>query len=153
MSEKLSNKQSPNTHFGVPGAIAVTRNQVGGDWAAALLLYRLKWRWQMKKKLVRLNREWVAMSRSDWAREAGLSEGEMKNRALPILRKCNFVVIRAMMLKETKLLWMSLDLSELESSTLDFETHNHLLNGGKPPGYEKPKGNYPYKKQDDWLAK
>src|SRR5450755_3453189 len=98
-------KKKVKSNFGEPGPFAMARNQAGGDWAAAVLLYRLKWRWQMEKKLNRLGKEWIAMSRSDWAREAGLSEGEMKNRALPKLRKRQFVKIRAMKLGSQKLLW------------------------------------------------
>lgn len=137
-------KKKIKSHFGEPGAYAMARNQAGGDWAAALLLYRLKWRWQMEKKLKRLGKEWIAMSRSHWAHEAGLSDGEMKNRALPILRKRQFVTIRAMMLGGHKLLWMSLDLAKLLEWTTAPEIHEVLLKGGVPPGYEKPPGNYPY---------
>jgi len=68
----------------------------------------------------------------------------MKNRALPILRKRQFVTIRAMMLGGHKLLWMSLDLAKLLEWTTAPEIHEVLLKGGVPPGYEKPPGNYPY---------
>lgn len=143
MTKKESKTPNP---FGTPGAFAVARNQVGGDWAAAALLFRLKWRWRMEKKLTRLGREWIAMSRKDWAQEAGLSEGEMKNRALPKLRKCGFVRIRAMKLGSVKLLWMHLDEVELSNWLNDWDTHTAVLNGHMPFGYEKPPGNYPYKK-------
>jgi hypothetical protein len=143
-------KQTPNSHFGVPGAFAVARNQAGLDWAAAVLLYRLKWRWLGEKKLKRFGKEWIAMSRSDWAQEAGLSEAEMKNRALPNLRKRQFVTIRAMKLGNKKLLWMSLDTALLHEWKLDEETNQMLLNGAVPPGYEKEyPGSYPYKNGDN----
>jgi hypothetical protein len=141
--------QTPNSHFGLPGAFALSRNQAGRDWAAGVLLYRLKWRWQADKKLERLGKEWIAMSRSNWAKEAGLSEGELKNRALPQLRKRPFVTIRSMKLGTKKLLWMSLDTALLHEWTLDEETNQILLNGAVPPGYEKEPGNYPYKSVDD----
>jgi hypothetical protein len=142
-------KQTPSNHFGMPGAFALARNQAGLDWAAGALLYRLKWRWLGEKKLQRLGKEWIAMSRSDWAKEAGLSEGEMKNRALPKLRKRQFVTIRSMKLGAKKLLWMSLDTALLYEWTTEEETNQMLLNGAVPPGYEKEPGNYPYKSVGD----
>lgn len=141
-------KENPNLSFGKPGAFALSRNQAGGDWAAGLLLFRLKFRWQSKKKLERFGKEWIAMSRSDWAREAGLSEGEMKNRALPILRKRPFVTIRAMRLGNRKLLWMSLDETALHEATKSDDLNDALLNGSVPPGYEKPAKSYPYQYDD-----
>lgn len=142
MGKKITKKI---TTYGMPGAYAMARNQAGGDWAAGLLLFRLKWRFQQKKKLERLGKQWIAMSRSDWAKEAGLSESEMKNRALPKLRKCQFVTIRPMKLGGVKLLWMSLDPAKQYEWTTDDETYQMLLNGAKLPGYEKLPGNYPYK--------
>src|SRR5947209_7436847 len=127
MGKKI--KKAKTTTYGNPGAFAMARNQAGCDWAAGLLLYRLKFRWGQEIKLKRHNKEWVAMSRGDWAREAGLSESEMKNRALPKLRKCQFVTIRPMKLGAVKLLWMSLDLAKLHEGTTDDETHQMLLNG------------------------
>lgn len=144
MPKKKVEKRKNN--FGLPGLYALARNRAGGDWAAGLLLYRLMWRWKMKSKLSRLNKEWIAMSRSDWAREAGLSEAEMKNRALPNLRKRPFVFIRAMKLGEKKLLWMSLDESEAFENTSDWEYHEALLKGGVLGHHPMP---YPY--QDQYL--
>jgi hypothetical protein len=131
-------KKEIKSNFGEPGAYAMARNQAGGDWAAGLLLYRLKWRWQSKTKLKRLGNDWIAMSRSDWAREAGLSDGEIKNRALPKLRKRQFVTIRAMRLGNQKLLWMSLNLAKLHEWTTAPEIHEVLLNGGVPPATKRP---------------
>jgi hypothetical protein len=143
-------KKQKKASFGYPGAYAVTRNQAGGDWAAGLLLYRLIYRWRtVVKKLYRHGREWIAMSRIDWAREAGLSEAEMKNRALPKLRKLSFVKIRAMKVGKDKRLWMSLDWDLLEQGTTPWDMYEPVLNGAKGPGYEKEPGNYPYK-DDAW---
>ena len=100
--EATGKKPAATTNFGKPGAFAVARNQAGRDIVAAALLYRLKWYFDPKnnfKKLTRFDKEWIAMSRSDWATEAGLSESEMKDRALPRLRKQQFVTIRQMKLK------------------------------------------------------
>lgn len=133
--------------FGVPGLFAQLRNAVDGQWPAALLLYRLIYRWQnVSTKLVRLGREWLAMPREDWAREAGLSISEMKNRALPHLRKYPFVKIRAMKLGDVKLLWMSVDLDELEKHKTPWDMYEHKLNGGAVIGAKKV-ASYPYKKK------
>ena len=75
----MSKNKGGKSNFGLPGLYALARNRADGDWAAGLLLFRLMWRWRAKNKLHRLGKDWIAMSRSDWAREAGLSEAEMKN--------------------------------------------------------------------------
>jgi hypothetical protein len=138
--------KSKRRAFGLPGAYAIARNQAGGDWAAGLLLYRILYRFRfVEKKLERNGRKWVAMSRADWAREAGLSEAEMKNRALPKLRQQQFVTIRAMKVGKDKRLWVSVDWEMLEEWTTPWDIHEHLLNGGSGIGFEKPPGNYPYK--------
>ena len=145
----MTNKKTQD--WGVPGAFAVARYQVGGDICAAVLLYRLRYRWDhCAKKLERNDKEWVAMSRSNWAREAGLSEGQMKNRALPRLRQCDFVEIRQMKLTpdSPKLLWMRLDLEKLPSHTESWDIYESDLNGMHGMGYQKPK-TYPYKKDSD----
>ncbi|TPN46370.1 hypothetical protein [Mesorhizobium sp. B1-1-7] len=139
--------------FGMPGLIAQLRNVVDGQWPAALLLYRLLYRWSnVPTKLTRNKREWIAMSREDWAREAGLSASEMKNRALPHLRKYTFVAIRAMKLGNVKLLWMSLDPDELESHKTPWDMYEHKLNGGAVIGAKKIPS-YPYKKPQNHKAK
>ena len=52
--------------FGVPGLFAQFRNAVDGQWPAALLLYRLHYRWtNVPKKLERLGRVWIAMPRDE----------------------------------------------------------------------------------------
>ncbi len=131
--------------FGFPGAYAIARNQAGGDWAAGLLLFRIAYRWtNVNKKLQRLGREWVAMSRSDWAREAGLSESEMKNKALPKLRNLPFVTIRAMRLGTTKLLWVNFDPVLAQDYTEPWDFYEVILDGGIPPGHT-PDPAYPYK--------
>ena len=149
-------KEQKNT-FGKPGAFALARNQAGGDVMAAALLYRLKFYFRPEadfKKLTRHGKEWVAMSRSDWGREAGLSEGEMKNRALPRLRKRPFVSIRSMRLTASgpKLLWMHLDLALLYEWTDDQETYE-AKSAGAGIGYEKPPHAYPYKNDEIWDGK
>ena len=82
-----------------PGLLAVCRNVASTDLAAAVLLYRIigLWHWR-KKKTQRFGKDWLYMARASWARTAGLTEAEMKNRALPRLRShCGeFLEIRAM---------------------------------------------------------
>ena len=145
-------KSKKTQDWGMPGAFAMARNQVGGDICAAALLFRLKYRWDhCKKKLERHGNEWVAMSRSNWAREAGLSEGEMKNRALPRLRKCGFVDIRQMKLTPDgpKLLWMRLDEGALYDETEPWDMYEPKLNGMKGIGNEGWKSAYAYKRNPD----
>ena len=146
-------KKKPN--WGVPGAFAFCRNQVEGDICAAALLYRLKYRWKfMKRKLLRHSLEWVAMSRSNWAQEAGLSEGEMKNRALPRLRKFDFVKIRQMKLTPDgpKLLWMHLDVVALNDAIMPWDDmYEPELNGMNVIGNEGWNSASPYKKSPDEL--
>ena len=137
--------------FGKSGAVAWARYCVGGDLCAALLLYRLRYRWKAKNKLQRFNKDWIAMSRSDWAREAGLSEGEMRNRALPKLRKCDFVEVRQMKLtpKHPKTLWMHLVEHNLPNEKdYPWELHEWKINNGKIIG-AVGETLYPYKKQPD----
>lgn len=109
------------------GAYAIARHQAGGDICAGLLLYRVKYFFDPKKKIKKLKRkidgverEWMAMSRDDWAREAGLTLSEMKDRARPKLEKFDYITIRQMCLKpgSPKLLWISLDLVKLHEATL-----------------------------------
>jgi hypothetical protein len=142
----MAKKKDGKCNFGLPGLYALARNRAGGDMAAGLLLFRLMWRWRGKIKLSRLGREWIAMSRSDWARESGLSEAEMKNRALPKLRKQPFVTIRAMKLGNKKLLWMSLDEAVAYQCTNDWEGAEALFNNTMI-GHD-PK--YPY--QQNWIV-
>jgi hypothetical protein len=144
----LPKEKIPTYTWGQPSFYAICRNMAGRDMAAGLLLYRLVFRWKMDKKLLRLGKEWVAMSRADWASEAGLSNAEMINRALPKLRKCGVVSARGMVLKGKKLLWMNLDVDGFNEHLPDGEAmsiFNDLLNGAKYPGYETSKVNYPYK--------
>lgn len=149
-STNIGAKEHKQPSWGNPGAFAIARNQAGGDWAAAVLLYRIRWRWDtVEKKLYRLKREWVAMSRSQWASESGLSEAEMKNRALPILRKRPFVTIRQMRLTANgpKLLWVSLDLGLLHEWTEPPDMFDSALNGGGIG--HTPQKAYPYDHKDD----
>ncbi len=137
-----------------PGQVAMCRKVAGGDIYAAFLLYRLAYLWQaLPKKLERDGREWLAAPRADWARSAGLSENEIKDRALPRLRReCHGIVeIHGWKLGEKKLLWINLDPHALESAmsgplAMPDDVFEAQLNGQgifppKPPAnaYAKPK--------------
>jgi hypothetical protein len=133
-----------------PGRYAHCRRVAGNDMAAGLLLYRILYLWTARKtKLERFGKEWLAMSRADWARSAGLSEDEMKNRALPRVRnKCHgFIDIRQMKLGPVKKLWISVDEALLNdaffgSGSMPHEMFEAELNGlgiFPPPG---PKNAY-----------
>ena len=149
----MKKKVQKLSSWGQPGALSMCRNQVGGDICAAALLYRLKYRWERtEKKLVRFGKEWLAMSRSDWATEAGLSEGEMKNRALPKLRKTNFVEIRQMKLNPSgpKLLWMHLDAMEIFESTTPWDMYELSLDVSKESKWLwGSKKTYPYQNDEE----
>lgn len=138
-----------------PGAYAIARNIAGSDWAAGLLLYRLMFLWKARKrKLTRFGKEWLAMSRADWARSAGLTESELKNRALRKLEEhCGGLVdIRTMRVspKHPNTIWMSLDTEALEEAITPWDMYEPKLNGMKGIGNEKGVGQasdcYPYKK-------
>lgn len=143
-------KTAKKSSFGFPGEFAIARNQVGGDICAAALLYRLKYRWRLKKKLERFGKEWIAMSRRDWAREAGLTFGEIKNRALPKIRNCGFVEVRAMKITPggKKLVWMSLDVAEMQASMMPSDMYESFHLEGMSTVSAKCEKTYPYSKGD-----
>jgi hypothetical protein len=142
-------KDAKKNYYGKPGAVAVSRVQAGGDWAAGMLLYRVKFHFKEgKKQLERFEKLWVAMPRSAWALEAGLTESEMKNRALPKLRKRQFIEVRGMKLRPNgpKLLWISLDLGKLSQWTDPEDMVWPILNGAGI-GMKQPTVSYSYKEK------
>jgi hypothetical protein len=156
-SEKEMTKtpSKKKTYFGKPGAFAMARNQAGGDIVAAALLYRIKYYFDPEKKTKRLDRfgkQWIAMSRSEWATEAGLSEGEMKNRALPRLRKFDYVDIRPMRLNYQSpiRLWIHLDLQKLFAATTPDDMFLPILNKSGAPGYVVEASSYAYNKKKEF---
>jgi hypothetical protein len=149
MAKKTPGDKKPPA-FGFPGAFAVARNQAGGDLAAAAFLYRIKWRFRMKKKLERNGLNWVAMSRDNWAKESGLTFGEFKNRALPRLRQQLFVKIQQWKLEPRgpKLLWVNLDPDWLDLCTTPFDM-DPIQTGIEPIGSEEW-SSYPYKMKTEF---
>ena len=98
-------KKVPKKQVIRPGHYARCRALAGNDMAAGLLLYRIDGLWRfVKKKLQRHGNDWIAMSRAEWAKSSGLTINELKDRALPRLKKqCgHFVQIKTMRLDPTK---------------------------------------------------
>lgn len=134
--------------WAAPGEYALCRNLAGGDMAAGVLLHRVVVLWKLrKKKLKRGGQEWLAFSREDWARTAGLSEGEFKNRALPRLRaECSsFLEVTQARIVPTgpKLLWVSIDVEAMAGAAMPWDMYEMALNG---LGLMQKKAKYPYAK-------
>lgn len=131
-----------------PSRLANCRNLCNTDLPAAVLLYRLIGLWIFRKdKLKRCGKEWIAMSREEWARSAGLTISELKDRALPRMKAAcaEFVEVRTMRLTftEPNKVWMSLDLEELHKHLTPQDMYEDELNGF---GIFPPEKKYPYKK-------
>jgi len=73
------------------------------------------------------------MSRDDWALSAGLTRSEIKDRALPRLRKsCSgFVEVRTMRLGfgHVNMIWMSLDIVAMPEYLMPHDAFEDQLNG------------------------
>jgi len=131
-----------------PGELAICRNIAGGDLTAGVFLYRLVALWKYReKKLVRFKKEWLAMPRADWARSAGLTESELKNRALPKLRKHCPRLIEARQMKlraddKAMPLWIRLDVTEFDAAIMPWDMYEPKMNGA---GIFQKAAAYPYK--------
>jgi len=131
-----------------PGEFALCRRLTSGDWAAAVLLHRVMVLCKLRKtKLKRFGKEWLAMSRKEWADSAGLSDAEIKDRALPNLRKhCSgFVEIRTMRIvpDQPNKLWISFDPELITDQAVPWDMYRLALNGLGILSVKQP---YPYKK-------
>ena len=125
--EKVREKAKRKAKMNAPSELARCRAIVGGDMAAATLIYRMAYLFRtINPKMTRNGREWLAMSRADLAMSAcGLTEYEMNHRALPRVKKyaSNIVEIQAQGNGGDKKLWFIVDL----------EAYSAALNEG---GYE-----------------
>lgn len=111
-----NNKSDSKWTPGTPGKWAVCRYQVNGYWHAASLLFWIKWRWKKKNKMQRWNKEWIVASADEWAKESGLSQGEYKNQALPILKKLGIIDVKTWKLKGTRKTWIHLNVDALDNT-------------------------------------
>ncbi|RUP10308.1 hypothetical protein [Hyphomicrobium sp.] len=121
-------KKTKKPYKAVPGELGVCRAVAGGSLAAGVLLYRIYGLWRVQQsKLTRFNREWIANSRQDWGTKAGLTFSEIKNTALPSLRKycSDFLQIRQCKVHHDgpKLLWISLDVDAFREAMQNSKNH------------------------------
>ena len=148
----MNDAKSKGSGWTAPGEVALCRKVAGGDMAAGILLHRVAVLWKLRKnKLERFSKEWLAMSRDDWARSAGLSEAEMKDRALPRLKKscAGFIDVRPMRVTpdSPNLLWISLDPAGMADAvmgdnSMPWDMYEMALNG---LGIYPKSAKYPYK--------
>jgi len=109
------------TFTAIPSDLAVCIALAGGNRSAGMLLYNINGLWRVrKKKLVRQGREWLAMSTENWSKSAGPSFYQIRDKAIPALKKhCSaFLTIRAMKVAfdKPKEIWMSLDAAAFEAA-------------------------------------
>lgn len=125
-----------------PDKLMLCRLLAGGDLRAGLLLFRIVELWKMRKgRLDWAGREWLAMSSKAWANQAGLTDSEFRNYALPRMRRtCHeFVSVRQKKLGEKKVLWISVDwigfaeAVKAEPWEVSVDLLNGLGIGGAPP--------------------
>ncbi|MBS0250709.1 MAG: hypothetical protein JSR78_06550 [Proteobacteria bacterium] len=114
-------KKQKKAFKAMPGEFAQCRAIAGGSLAAGVLLYRIAGLWRVRQnKLKRLNREWLANSRKDWGTMSGLSLSQVKNTALPELKKYCSDFLHVMQAKVQhdgpKLIWVSLDPDKLSEA-------------------------------------
>lgn len=69
-----------------------------------------------KNKMQRWNKEWIVASADEWAKESGLSQGEYKNQALPILKKLGIIDVKTWKLKGTRKTWIHLNVDALDNT-------------------------------------
>lgn len=97
IKQKIKEAEQTQAKLTAPGALARCRHIAGGDLRAAVLLYRIAGLWDGINPKLRLpggSREYLAMTQADWATVAGLSESELKNYALPVLKKYAFPIVQ-----------------------------------------------------------
>ncbi|MEM9059852.1 MAG: hypothetical protein AAGD13_05260 [Pseudomonadota bacterium] len=118
MSDKPQDKKKgPDDYsFGTPGPLAISINQAGFDVMAGIFLYRIKWRSMMKQKLIRFGMEWVAMSRKQWAQEAGLTP-DLYSRVITGTNARNRKLV---ILTHKSSLWVSASSATLELGRTDW---------------------------------
>lgn len=97
---KLKPKPSPKTStFEVRQGTAAVCHHMVQDLAAATLFHAFLEYWvERKRKVTRkrdgVTREWVFLSGSDLATLSGLTERQISDRAIPVLKKSPFFIIK-----------------------------------------------------------
>lgn len=112
LAAKIKEAKTGKTRLNSPGELARCRAIAGGDWRAAMLLYRVAHLWRaINPKLIRHGVQWIAMTREDWAMSSGLGVFELRDYALPRLRKYGHGIVRieANGRGADKKLWVHLD--------------------------------------------
>ena len=140
---------------GKPGALAICRYQTDGYCQAAMLLYWIKWRWQKKNKINRHGKEWIVSSAENWAKEAGLSTGEYKNIALPVLKRRGIIEVKTWKFSGIRQTWVHLKLdmlfNEFHEEHLFYEMRRQSefkqIGIGMTNDYVKKRSNFPKKKK------
>jgi hypothetical protein len=138
--------EAANAKWERPNLNALCRKLVAQDMAAGLLLFHIIYVWKNRKhKITRGTTQWLAHSRDAWAQAAGLSSAEMKDRALPRVRKyCwEFLTIKAMGHGSDKKLYVHLDeiaFAEAVAKSEPWDMYQAALNG-IGIGVEKPPAN------------
>lgn len=148
-------KSSGGWEPGKAGALAICRYQCEGHWQAAMLLFWIKWRWQKKNKPPKRNKEWIVASAQYWAKEAGLSYGEYKNKALPTLKRLGIIEVGTWKYSGKRQTWIHLKLDELKNEfNEEYEFYEmrrqsdfEQLSIGIKKNYVKKKPNFSKKKK------
>ena len=86
----ISAKAKQQARLSAPSRWARCRAIAGGDWRAGTLLYRIAYLWETtpnKMTLPGSNREGIALTQADWGSSTGLEPSELKNYAIPRLKK------------------------------------------------------------------
>lgn len=134
IAAKIKEAKKTKARLAAPGELARCRIAAGGDWRAGAFLYRIAFLWRaINPKLNRHGKEWLAMTREEWATASGLGWSEFVNYGLPLLRKHGqiYVEIRSMGRGGDKKIWVSLDQPAFHSALTEagFEIKTYEQNG------------------------
>jgi len=133
LAEKIKQAKKHKARLGMPGELARCRAIVGGDALGGMLLYRMVYLYrEINPKLKRNGKEYLALSRDDLALSAGLSLSELKNRALPRLKKyaSEIVEVQAMGNGKDKKLWFAVDIGAYSEALNDCACELKMLSDG-----------------------
>ncbi|MBB4632925.1 hypothetical protein [Sphingosinicella soli] len=83
-------KAKQQARLSAPSLWARCRAIAAGDWRAGTLLYRIAYLWETTPNKMTLpggSREYLALTQADWCSSTGLEPSELKNYAVPRLKK------------------------------------------------------------------